>query len=249
MRYLALFLLISLAYSCTINKNIMFKTKLDYEFDLPKDTVNEGYRISPNDQIIMRLYTNGGARLLALTADDEATRLLLQNDIFYIVNQNGFVDLPEVGEVFIQGYTLKEAELMLEELYSSLYNSPYVFINVTNNRVIIFPGSGGDARVIPLVNNNTTVIEALALAGGVAVRGNASKVKLIRRIPDSDPDVYLMDLSTIEGIQYAGMSVQANDIIYVEPVPEIAGEVLRDLSPFVTIITSLALLYGVLGGF
>ncbi len=227
----------------------MFKTKLDYEFDLPKDTVNEGYRISPNDQLIMRLFTNGGARLLALTADDEATRLLVQNDIFYIVNQNGFVDLPEVGEIFIQGFTLKEAELMLEELYATLYNSPYVFINVTNNRVIIFPGSGGDARVIPLVNNNTTVIEALALAGGVAIRGNASKVKLIRRIPNSDPDVYLMDLSTIEGIQYAGMSVQANDIIYVEPVPEIAGEVLRDISPFVTIITSLALLYGILGGF
>jgi polysaccharide export outer membrane protein len=58
-----------------------------------------------------------------------------------------------------------------------------------------------------------------------------------------------MDLSTIEGIQYAGMSVQANDILYVEPVPEIAGEVLRDLSPFVTIVTSLALLYGVIGGF
>jgi hypothetical protein len=45
------------------------------------------------------------------------------------------------------------------------------------------------------------------------------------------------------------MSVQANDILYVEPVPEIAGEVLRDLSPFVTIVTSLALLYGVIGGF
>jgi polysaccharide export outer membrane protein len=115
--------------------------------------------------------------------------------------------------------------------------------------VIVFPGSGGDARVIPLMNNNTTVIEALALAGGISGRGNASKVKLIRRIPGTEPDVYLMDLSTIEGIQYAGMSVQANDILYVEPVPEIAGEVLRDLSPFVTIVTSLALLYGVIGGF
>lgn len=227
----------------------MFKTKLDYAFDTPKDSADSAYRLSPNDQLIMRLYTNNGSRLLALTADEEASRLLVQNDIFYIVKPNGYVDLPELGEVYIQGFTLKEAELMLEERYAQLYNEPYVFLNVTNNRVIVFPGSGGDARVIPLMNNNTTVIEALALAGGISGRGNASKVKLIRRIPGTEPDVYLMDLSTIEGIQYAGMSVQANDILYVEPVPEIAGEVLRDLSPFVTIVTSLALLYGVIGGF
>jgi polysaccharide biosynthesis/export protein len=58
--------------------------------------------------------------------------------------------------------------------------------------------------------------------------------------------VYLMDLSTIEGIQYAEMIVQANDIIYVEPVPDIANELWKDITPVVSLISGLALIYAIL---
>ena len=40
--------------------------------------------------------------------------------------------------------------------------------------------------------------------------------------------------------------VQANDIIYVEPVPDIAREVFEDVSPVVQIISGLAVIYAVL---
>ena len=55
-----------------------------------------------------------------------------------------------------------------------------------------------------------------------------------------------MDLSTIEGIQYATMPVQANDILYVEPVPEIAREIFQDIAPVVSIVTSMGLLIAIL---
>jgi hypothetical protein len=55
-----------------------------------------------------------------------------------------------------------------------------------------------------------------------------------------------MDLSTIEGMQAASTTVQAYDVIYVEPVPELANEVLRDLSPIVSIISSLSILWALL---
>jgi len=179
---------------------------------------------------------------------ETAQRFLVNSDVAFLVRPDGFVEMPEIGDVYVHGLTLREAELRLEDMYAKLYSSPYVILNIINNRVMVFPGSGGDARVLMLANNNTSVIEALALAGGIATRGNASKVKLIRPMVGTDPDVYLMDLSTIEGIQYANMPVQANDIIYVEPVPEIAGEVLRDLAPIVTLVTSIALIYGIVGG-
>jgi polysaccharide biosynthesis/export protein len=99
--------------------------------------------------------------------------------------------------------------------------------------------------VIPMTNNNINVIEALALAGGLSDRANASKVKLIRKV-NGKSEVYLMDLSTIEGIKYAGMIVQAGDIIYVEPTPEIATEVMRDVSPYITVISGLAFVWAVL---
>ncbi len=225
----------------------MFKTDTDFVYDIPpSDTVNANYRISPNDIILFRLFTNDGAKLLEITTstDGANTRFFNIGDITYQVQADGRCKLPEIGLVQVAGLTVIETQAMLEERYKIYYNEPYAVVQVMNNRVIVFPGSGGDAMVITLANQNTTVIEALALAGGLADRGDASKVKLFRNV-DGVQKTYLMDLSTIEGIQYAQMVVQANDIVYVQPVPEIAREVLKDVSPIVSIVSGVALIYAI----
>jgi polysaccharide export outer membrane protein len=251
MKYAMLWIvLIAGLASCTINRNVMFKTDHDYVFDTPPaDTsATVEYRISPNDVIMMQLFSNEGARLLEMTAGagDQQQIIQFPNSIFLIDNE-GNVDLPEIGMVNLKDLTLYEARERLESLYQEFYKGPYVLLEVTNNRVIVFPGSGGEAAVIPLQNNNTTVIEALALAGGVAERGDARRVKLIRYVNDKR-EIYQMDLSTIEGVRYGSMIVQANDVIYVEPVPEIAREVLKDVNPIITLISGVALIYAIVSG-
>ncbi|MCB0779892.1 MAG: hypothetical protein KDC03_10230, partial [Flavobacteriales bacterium] len=105
-----------------------------------------------------------------------------------------------------------------------------------------------DARVVTLDNNNTTLLEALAQAGGIAKRGNASKVKLFRRNEKNGRDVYMFDMSDIEGLQYGDLVMQADDIIYVEPNPELARELLYDLTPLITLLTSTVLVLGIVRG-
>ena len=114
-------------------------------------------------------------------------------------------------------------------------------MSVSNKRVIVFPGSAGDAKVIPLQNNNTTLIEALALAGGIADDGKARMVKLIRQNKDKH-DVFLIDLSQIEGIMQGSMVLQANDIIYVEPRKKYASRFIQEAAPIVSILTSIFVL-------
>lgn len=248
MKYGLFFILFCLLISsCTINKNVMFKTDTDYEFDTLDDTTTTNFLISPNDEILFRLFSNEGARLIEMTAgiqEGNQNRAILPS-FTYTVQPDGMLELPEIGFVQLAGMTIQDAQLYLEELYSEFYKKPFAVLQIINNRAIVFSGDGGNAAVIPLQNQNMTLIEVLAMAGGVAQRGNASKVKLIRRYDDKPYDVFLMDLSTIEGIQYANMIVQANDVIYVEPVPEIAREILRDISPIVTIISNIALIYAI----
>ncbi len=225
----------------------MFKTDTDYEFDTLDDTTTTNFLISPNDEILFRLFSNEGARLIEMTAgitEGVQNRAILPS-FTYTVQPDGMLELPEVGFVMLAGMTIQEAQLHLEELYAEFYKKPFAQLQIVNNRAIVFSGEGGNARVVPLQNQNMTLIEVLAMAGGVAQRGNASKVKLIRRYDDKPYDVFMMDLSTIEGIQHANMIVQANDVIYVEPVPEIAREILQDISPIVTIISNLALIYAI----
>jgi polysaccharide export outer membrane protein len=87
------------------------------------------------------------------------------------------------------------------------------------------------------------VIEVLALSGGIVEDGKAYKVKLIRNQDNEKPKVYLMDLSKIEGLAAGNSVVLAHDIIYVEPVPQITNEFVKDIAPLVTLITSTLILF------
>ena len=237
---------------CTINRDIMFKTGVDYDFVDLENIASPGYRIAPNDLLTFQLYSNNGQRLLAMTAGSTDSKngpymqqMQQNNQLTYLVRPDGILELPEIGAVRLEGLTLDEAESLLEEAYSSYYKFPYAVLRVTNNRVLLFPGDSGKAQVITLANMNTTLLEVLALAGGIGSRGNASKVKLIRKT-DTGNDVYLMDLSTIDGLESARLVVQANDIVYVEPLPQLVREATESLSPITALISTLTLLYALI---
>lgn len=235
------FSLIVLLASCTVNKDLMFKTPKGYEFDPIPSQIDEEYKISPDDLLSFRLFTNNGHILIDFSSGEAGNggnnRLGVSNIINYLVEKDGRVEFPTIGRVELAGLSVLEAEEKLEKIYVKFYNDPFVFINVVNQRVIVSTGAGGAASVINLQNNNTTVIEAISLAGGIADRGNASRIKVIRKVNDKT-EVYKIDLSTIEGIKDGNLIVQAEDIIYIEPTPQIAGELVRDVAPIVSLLSS-----------
>ena len=202
-----------------------------------------------NDIIQFRFFTNNGQRILDLSASSDPGQNQLfnpNNAISYVIQKDSLINFPAIGKVNIVGKSIREAELFLESSYSNLYVNPFVQISVTNRRVIVFPGNGGDAKVLYLANNNTTLLEAIALAGGIAERGRASRIKLIRKNDNGQRQVYRIDLSTIEGLKYTDILVQANDYIYIEPVPEIGRELLKEVAPIVSLISSAAIVISVI---
>ncbi|MGB6035553.1 MAG: polysaccharide biosynthesis/export family protein [Cryomorphaceae bacterium] len=257
MRRILFLVVISFALgSCTINKDLLFKTPTDYTYDEIPDSAQVEVVIAPNNLLTFNFFTGNGHILVEQAigngilgggGQNNQNMMGMRNQISYLVNEDGTVKLPVLGRVNLDGLTLREAETKLEEMYSVYYNEPFVMLQVQNNRVIISPGAGGTAQVITLVNANTTLMEALAMAGGVDNRGNASQIKLIRQDRKTGTrEVYLIDLSTIDGLEAADMIVQANDIIYVEPLPLIAREIVQELAPIVTLITTAALLIAIL---
>ncbi|HKK38916.1 MAG TPA: polysaccharide biosynthesis/export family protein [Cryomorphaceae bacterium] len=257
MRRILLLVLVSFALgSCTINKDLLFKTPTDYTFDEIPDSTKAEVVIAPNNLLTFNFFTGNGHILVEQSigngilgggGQNNQNIMGQRNQISYLVNEDGTVKLPVLGRVRLDGLSIREAESKLEEMYSVYYNEPFVMLQVQNNRVVISPGAGGTAQVITLVNANTTLMEALAMAGGVDNRGNASQIKLFRENRTTGKrEVYLIDLSTIEGIEEADMIVQANDIIYVEPLPLIAREIVQEIAPIVTLITTAALLITIL---
>ena len=243
MRQLLIFFIISAFMSaCTINSHIMLKTNKDYVFDELLDVDNPEYKLSINDIINFRLFTNDGFEVIDMSAVNQngnAMFLNQNNMIQYILRKDSLVELPIIGEVNLIDKTIYEAESYLEELYSKFYVDPYINLRVSSRRVIVFPGTGSSAQVVPLQFNNTTLIEALALVGGISNNSRANRIKLIRK-NDGKQEVYLIDLSTIDGINDGTIILQSNDIIYVEPNPNYGREILQDINPILNIITSFS---------
>ena len=100
-------------------------------------------------------------------------------------------------------------------------------------------------QVIPLQNENTSVVEVVALAGGIDERGKAFNLRLIRGDLHK-PEVFLIDLSTINGVKASMMDVQPGDIIYIEPNRKIVSESAKDFMTvfaiFVNAVTLVALI-------
>ncbi len=234
---------VGLLTSCGVNSNVMFKEAKDAA---PQDSIPlkpfEEYRISEDDKFAFSLTTQNGKRIIEDMSGISEFGRQGETAMEYLVRKDGTTELPIIGEVFALGLTISEFEDTLELKYAKLYQEPFVQLRVTNQRVIVFPGNGSDAKVIPLVNSNTTLMEALAQAGGITDRGKASAIKLMRRV-NGERVIYTLDLSTVEGLQYVDMVVQANDYIYVEPTPELSKEIAEDIVPIVSLLSSAILIF------
>jgi polysaccharide export outer membrane protein len=222
----------------------MLKTGKGYQYAQFPPSQPVEYKIAPNDILSFQIFSNDGFKIIDVTTLSEGGgQNYLQNGmggLRYHVEFDGTVKMPLLGHVSLNGLTVRQAESFLEEKFSSFYNKPFVLLEVVNRKVTIFPGNEGGAKVVPLVNENTTLLEALATAGGIANSGKAYNVKLIRG-DLKNPQVYLIDLSTIEGMKHADLVLQSNDIIYVEPSLRIDKEIISEILPYLTFITTTIL--------
>jgi polysaccharide export outer membrane protein len=146
--------------------------------------------------------------------------------------------VPLLGRLKVVGLTIRQAETMIKDMLSKYYNTPYIDLRVTNRRFMVFIG-GNNAHVVNMLNDRTTLIEAIALSGGISPLSKAYNIKLIRG-GLNNPTVYKIDLSTIEGARLGGsMIIQANDIIYVEPTTRNFDQALQQSFSYISTLLGL----------
>lgn len=224
--------------------NMMFKQR-DYQyFELAQKQVEE-YIIKKGDQFSLRVYSRDGFKLIDIVSGQGGVSNSSggSGGGLFMVDNEGFAKLPIIGEFYVYGYTESELERILEEKYSNLFVDPYVILTVNNRRAFVFKGS--TASVVSLNESPTNLFEVIAKSGGIGNDLKAYKIKVIRG-DLKNPQITIVDLSSIEGMRNADLIVQSNDIIYIEPRRRIASDVLREISPVLawisTILTTVALI-------
>ena len=179
------------------------------------------YTIQPNDLLNVKVYTKNGEMIIdpeyELSKEMNTSSRMNRPDPEYLVKLDGSIYLPMIGDVNLQGLTIHEANLKLGKLFSEYFVDPYVITKYTNKRVTVLGAPGG--QIIPLTNENVTVAEVLAMAGGMQKTGNSSKITLIR-----GKELFLIDFSSVDGYYKTNQIVKAGDILYVEPINRVISE-------------------------
>jgi polysaccharide export outer membrane protein len=234
-------ILLSVITGCKLsNPSIMLRTPKGFVYDKFPSVPDSQYIIAKDDIVGFRLMANDGIGLVEIMGAERGNAGDGQKtNQEFTVEFDGTIKLPVLGRFKISGLTERQAEDSLEKLFSALYKKPFVQLKVLNRRVTVFPGGMGTAKVIPLVNQNITLFEALALSGGIDPDGKAYRIKLIRGSLKR-PYVFLIDASNIETIQEADLVLQADDIIYVEPLERPIRIFTRDVAPWIGLVTSTA---------
>ncbi|MEQ9402959.1 MAG: polysaccharide biosynthesis/export family protein [Cyclobacteriaceae bacterium] len=201
-----------------------------------KERAESNYVLRPNDILLLDVFTNKGERLIdpnfEMTQQTNA-QVQQQRDAFqFTIQSDGTVVFPLIGQFELSGLTLLEAEQKVAKSFQDIYIDPFVKLRITNRRVIVLGAPGG--KVIPLANENMEVTEVLALAEGIELGAKAQNIKVIR-----GDLIYRIDLSTISGLRSSNLVVEPGDVIYVEPWRRPWLETLRDVSPALSLVSSV----------
>ncbi len=140
----------------------------------------------------------------------------LQN---YIVDNNGKINFPILGEITIGGLTKSEAEAKIFSMIYPQYltEKPIVSIRFLNYKVAVM-GEVLRPNVYTSDNEQMTLLDALAMAGDLTIYGDRKNVLLVRESASgqlSTQRINLQDKNILlnPDVYY----LQQNDKIYVQP--------------------------------
>ena len=213
---LLLVLLFSVS-SCVTNKDLeYFRTSKDVS--KVKLNTNE-YRLQVGDLISVQISTVTEQQHDFFNKEQTSnSQLMMQNPYLYgyLVKEGGFLDLPSLGKVKAEGFTLRELENIIKQIAVSYFEQPIVKLNIINFEVSVL-GAVNNPGNYKIVNPDANVLYALSLANDMTEYGNRKRVKVIRNNKEENR-IFYVDLTDMKTLNNPNFMLQPQDIIYVAPL-------------------------------
>jgi polysaccharide export outer membrane protein len=116
------------------------------------------------------------------------------------VQPDGFVNLHGVGDIKVQGQTVPQLTETLRKTYSKILNDPAISVVLKDFQKPFFIADGQVARPGKYeLRGDTTLTEAIAMAGGFLESSKHSQVVLYRRVDDNWTSAQLVNVKKMEG--------------------------------------------------
>ena len=203
--------------SCVTNKDLeYFRTSKDVS--IVKLNANE-YRLQVGDLLSVQISTVTEQQHDFFNKEHTSnSQLMIQNPYLYgyLVKDGGFLDLPSLGKIKAEGFTLRELENIVKKIAISYFEQPIVKLNIINFEISVL-GAVNNPGNYKIVNPNANVLYALSLASDMTEYGNRKKVKIIRN-DKAEKRVFYVDLTDLKTLNNPNFMLQRHDVIYVAPL-------------------------------
>lgn len=209
---------------------------------------NEPYRLQVNDILYIDIKAENSEIVKLFNNQTDNTNTANKGEGLYFngytIDRHGNIRIPYIGDVNVLGYTEKEVREKIEtELGKFLKNPELVFVTVKLAGIrFLVTGEVGSPGTFNLMQNQVTIIDAIANAGEINEYGNKQEVTIIRKTLDGVKK-YKLNLTEIAIFNSENFYIQPNDIIYVAPLKQKAwGTGTTGLQTFSTAVTILSFL-------
>jgi len=178
---------------------------------------NIEYRIHSNDILSIRVLGLDPETHAYFNVENQTGNFSMNDASLYVngynVDGDGFIELPTVGKVKMAGITVNEAQDLIQGKVNDFFNNATVILKLVSFKISIL----GQVRLpgyFYVYNNQITILEAMALAGGMTDFADKQKVTLVRQSDKGAQAVYV-DLNTSDVLSSEYYYLLPNDVLYV----------------------------------
>lgn len=246
-KFLFTLFIIAILSSCITSDKINYMQKPGFKIPAYKDTVLfEDYRLRTGDRLFVKVYSTNEKTNLLFNGSTNSSQMMSgsgsSSDLYtYLIENNGTIVFPMVGEVKIEGQTVREATETLEKAIEPYFMFSTLELRVVNRSFSVI--GGGKSGYYTMPREKINVFQALAMAGDVGLYGDRSKIRILRET-EKGPIIRSFDVRSSDIVHSSYFYIEPNDVIYIQTVNEQFFSITNLPSLFSTVISTFS--FGVL---
>lgn len=174
------------------------------------------------EESIQKMYNAGGANASYMRQQMGQGGLGGTNELYtYLVDEEGNIDFPTIGKIYVQGLTTREVKYKLEEELGTLlkeipgYSTISVEVNIVYRSFSIIGAQSGRYTIN---KEKMTIFEALAMAGDLSEFNSRKEIKLVRE-KNGVTTIKTFDVRSEDIVNSEYYYIEPNDIIYIRQIP------------------------------
>ncbi|MDR2776137.1 MAG: polysaccharide biosynthesis/export family protein [Tannerella sp.] len=225
--FLLIVCLITLLSSCRTPKDISYFQGIENLTEEQRAAMNRKYipRICIDDVLIINV-TSPDRETVApfspppygyyLPGESEiGISATTQNLFTYLVDEDGFINFPVLGRIYVVGKTINETIRMIEDMVRKLAPQAVVNVQIANFKVGIF-GEVKTANLYTIKTPRISILDLISMAGDLTIMADRKNVWLFRDNNGEKEQVH-MDLTDPAIFASPYYYLQQNDMVYVMP--------------------------------